>query len=255
MLQEKERESTSQTALVTGAGQGIGRALALSLAARGYVVFVNDVGAGRADQVVAEVLRAGGEAYSKYADISDSVAVNNMVDGIIKEFGHIDILVNNARAEPPRPESLPHEEWWDRIFAVNLKGAYLCSMACFENMKEQGFGRIVNISSIQAYAGKAEDDWIAYSSAKSGLQGLTRSLAKRGMTSGITVNIVAPDYIETEVMEKRWGRVKMAQYAQSVPMGRGGKPDDVVKAVLFLVDSGFITGETIFVNGGRFVLS
>ncbi|NGM62469.1 SDR family oxidoreductase [Sphingobacterium sp. SGG-5] len=251
MLREKNR----QIALITGAGQGIGRALALSLAAKGFVVFVNDVNADRANQVVDEILKAGGTAYVKCADVSNEGVVRTMINGIIAEFGPIDILINNARTEPPRPEKFSLGEWWDRIFAVNLKGAYLCSLACFDAMEQQGYGRIINISSIQAYAGKAEEDWIAYSSAKSGMLGLSRSFAKRGMTSGITTNIVAPDYIETEVMERRWGKEKMAQYANSVPVGRGGKPDDVVKAVLFLIDSDFITGETIFVNGGRFVLS
>lgn len=251
----QEAKLTMPTALITGGGQGIGRAVAMSLAGHGFVVFVNDISGERAREVVNEVRRAGGRAYPVCADVSEGSSVHKMVNRIIEEFGAVDILVNNARAEPPRPETLSQEEWWDRIFAVNLKGAYLCSMACFEAMKRQNYGRIINISSIQAYAGKAEDDWIAYSSAKSGMLGLTRSLAKRGLTAGITANVIAPDYIETEVMEKRWGKEKMAQYAASVPVGRGGKPADVVKAVLFLVDSDFITGETIFVNGGRFVLS
>ncbi len=244
-----------RTVLVTGAGQGIGRAMAMCLAAEGFWVFVNDINPERATQVMDEVTGLGGKAFTKCADVSDDAAVHKMITEVIDETGRIDVLINNARAEPPRPQALSHEQWWDHVFAVNLKGAYLCSMACFESMKQAGYGRIINISSIQAYAGKAEDDWIAYSSAKSGMQGLTRSFAKRGMTSGITANIIAPDYIETEVMEKRWGKEKMAQYANSVPIGRGGKPEDVTKAVLFLIDSDFITGETIFVNGGRFVLS
>jgi|SRR5690606_26035873 len=248
-------ERNIQTALITGAGQGIGRALALKLAARGYVVFVNDIIATRADEVVSTIRKEGGKAYARYADIARADMVQEMIKDIISEFGAIDVLINNARAEPPRPATLSQEEWWDCVFAVTLKGAYLAAMACFDTMKSQRYGRIINISSIQAYAGKAEDDWIAYSSAKSGMIGLTRSLAKRGLSSGITANIVAPDYIETEVMLSRWGKEKMAQYEATVPVGRAGTPEDVTKAVLFLIDSDFITGETIFVNGGRFVLT
>ncbi len=242
-------------ALVTGSGQGVGRALAIHLAKQGIIVFVNDVDRERASRVVAEIEAMNGKALVACADVSDVESVNVMVKDIFDQYGRIDILINNARAEPPRPQSLSHDQWWDCVLNVNLKGAYLCSLACFDLMEKQRFGRIINISSIQAYSGKAEDDWIAYSTAKSGMQGLTRSFARRGMTLGITANIVAPDYIETEVMERRWGKEKMAQYANSVPIGRGGTPQDVVKAVAFLIDSDFITGETIFVNGGRFVLS
>ena len=250
-----EQNIKEKTAIVTGAGQGIGRAIAIQLAKNGAIVFVNDIDNNKAEKVAAEIIMTGGKACAKCVDVSDSVKINNMISEIIKEYGHIDLLINNARAEPPRPKDTSIEDWWDRVFAVTLKGAYLCSVACFEFMQQGRYGRIINISSIQAYMGKPDDDWIAYSSAKSGMFGLTRSLAKRGMKNGITVNIVTPDYIETEVMEQRWGKEKMAQYAETVPIGRSGKPEDVVKAVLFLIDSDFITGETIFVNGGRFVLS
>lgn len=241
--------------MITGAGQGVGRALAIQLASQGLMVFVNDIHHDRANQVVDEIKQLGGKAQATYANVADAQAVHKMVKEILDAYDAVDILINNARAEPPRPDALSPDEWWDCVLDVNLKGAYLCSLACFEAMKQKGQGRIINMSSIQAYAGKAEDDWIAYSAAKAGMLGLTRSLAKRGMTFGITVNVIAPDYIETEVMEKRWGKEKMAQYASTVPIGRAGTPEDVVKAALFLIDSSFISGETIFVNGGRFVLS
>jgi NAD(P)-dependent dehydrogenase (short-subunit alcohol dehydrogenase family) len=121
-------------------------------------------------------------------------------------------------------------------------------------MKRQQFGRIINISSIQAFAGNAADDWIAYSCAKAGMIGLTRSLAQAGLKLSITANAIAPDYIETEVMEARWGRDKMREFAASVPIGRAGQPEEVAQAVLFLVNSGFITGETLFITGGRMVI-
>ena len=241
-------------ALVTGAGQGIGRAVAKALAANGARVAVNDVDHTRAERVAAEIVAQGGEGRAAVADVSCRAEVETIVAGIIADFGRLDILVNSARVEPPRPEGVSDEQWWDRVLAVDLKGAYLCAMAAWESMQRQQFGRIVNISSVQAVLGKGDDEWIAYSCAKAGMLGLTRSLAQRGMRQGITANAVAPDYIETEVMQKRWSPETLEGYRAGVPIGRAGQPDDVADAVLFLVQSGFITGETIFVNGGRFVL-
>lgn len=244
----------NRVALVTGAGQGIGRAIATALAARGASVAVNDVRRDRADRVVDEIVAAGGMAVAAVADVSSRDEVEAMVAGILQRFGRLDILVNGARVEPPRPEGLSCDEWWDRLMAVDLKGAYICSMVAWEPMQRQGYGRVINISSVVALLGKVEDDWIAYSCAKAGLLGLTRSLARRGMRLGITANAVAPDYIETEVMESRWGREKMDAMAAGVPIGRAGRPEEVADAVLFLAQADFITGETINVNGGRFVL-
>lgn len=243
-----------EVALVTGAGQGIGRAIARALADRGATVAVNDVDCGKAERTASEITAAGGRAVPAVADVSCRDAVWAMVEEIVREFGRLDVLVNFARVEPPRPEGLSDDEWWDRVLAVDLKGAYLCAMAAWEPMQRQQFGRIINISSVQAFLGKADDDWIAYSCAKAGMLGLTRSLARRGMHLGITVNAVAPDYIETEVMQTRWGQEKLGELAASVPLGRAGRPDEVADAVLFLVQAGFITGETVHVNGGRFVL-
>ena len=243
-----------KVALVTGAGQGIGRAIAQALAAQGTSVAVNDVDRTRADRVVTEIVANGGTAIAAVADVSQRDEVDAMVSGILGSFEHLDILVNCARVEPPRPESVSDEEWWDRVLAVDLKGAYLCAMAAWEPMQRQLYGRIINISSVQAELGKGEDDWIAYSCAKAGMLGLTRSLAQRGMRQGITANTVAPDYIETEVMQDRWSPETLEAYRANVPIGRAGLPGDVSDAVLFLIEASFITGETVHVNGGRFVL-
>lgn len=243
-----------KVALVTGAGQGIGRATAQALAAGGARVAVNDVDPARADRVVSEIATSGGTAIAAVADVSRRHEVDAMVAGILESFGRLDILVNSARVEPPRPESVSGEDWWDRVLAVDLKGAYLCAMAAWEPMQRQQFGRIINISSVQAELGKGDDDWIAYSCAKAGMLGLTRSLAQRGMRQGITANAVAPDYIETEVMQDRWNPETLEAYRANVPIGRAGLPEDVSDAVLFLVEASFITGETVHVNGGRFVL-
>lgn len=243
-----------RVALITGAGQGIGRAIARALAARGVCVAVNDVDGARAERVVMEIAAAGGTAVAAVADVSQRDEVHAMVAGLVEQYARLDILVNSARVEPPRPATLNDEQWWDRVLAVDLKGAYLCTTAAWQPMQRQQHGRVVNISSVQGVMGRGEDDWIAYSCAKAGMLGLTRSLAQRGMRQGITVNAVAPDYIETEVMTARWGRQRMDELAASVPIGRAGQPKDVSDAVLFLVQASFITGETIFVNGGRFVL-
>ncbi|MCX7824498.1 MAG: SDR family oxidoreductase [Verrucomicrobiae bacterium] len=249
-----ETEINGKIALVTGAGQGIGRAIALALAARGATVAVNDVKREKTDKVVAEIVAAGGGAFAACADVSRRDEVERMVGGIVGQFDRLDILVNGARVEPPRPAGMGPEDWWNRVLDVDLKGAWLCSMAALEPMKRRQFGRIINISSIQAYMGNADEEWIAYSCSKAGMGGLTRSLALAGLKLGITANAIAPDYIETEVMEARWGREKMRELAAGVPMGRAGRPEEVADAVLFLVKSGFITGETIFLTGGRFVI-
>jgi 3-oxoacyl-[acyl-carrier protein] reductase len=243
-----------RVALVTGAGQGIGRAIAQALAGRGATVAVNDVDRDRVERVAAELQAAGGRAAAAVADVSSRQAVEAMVEGIVAQFGRLDILVNNARVEPPRPDALSRDQWWERVLAVDLKGAYLCAMAAWPIMERRQFGRVINISSVQAVLGKADDDWIAYSCAKAGLLGLTRSLSRRGMRQGITANAVAPDYVETEVMQARWGQDRLDELAASVPLGRAGRPEEVADAVLYLVQAGFTTGETIHVNGGRFVL-
>jgi len=243
-----------KVALVTGAGQGIGRSIALALSAQGAAVAVNDIDRGRVARVVDEIVAAGRQAVAAAADVSCHAAVEAMVAAVVTQFGRLDVLVNNARFEPPRPAGLSDDDWWDRVLAVDLKGAYLCALAAWPILERLQFGRVVNISSVQALLGKPDDDWIAYSCAKAGMLGLTRSLARRGMRQGITVNAVAPDYIETEVMQARWGQEKLDELAASVPLGRAGRPEEVADAVLYLVQAGFITGETIHVNGGRFVL-
>lgn len=239
-----------KVALITGAGQGIGRAIAKAWAAEGAVAAVNDISRDKVERVVAEITAAGGQAVAAVADVSQRLEVEAVVAQLIQSFGRIDLLVNGARVEPPRPATVSLEDWWDRTLDVALKGAYLCSMAVLPHMERQQFGRIVHLSSIQGFLGKGDDDWIAYSCAKAGMIGLTRSLAKRCMKQGVTVNTIALGYIETEMMEKRWSPERLRELAAVTPVGRSGRPEEVADTVLFLANAAFITGEIIFLTGG-----
>jgi 3-oxoacyl-[acyl-carrier protein] reductase len=243
-------ELEEKVALVTGAGQGIGRVIAKALAAEGAVVAINDISRAKVERVVAEIAAGGGQAVPAIADVSQRREVEAIAAKLIERFERIDILVNGARVEPPRPKTVSLEEWWDRTLNVALKGAYFCSMAVLPYMERQHFGRIVNLSSIQGFVGKGDDDWIAYSCAKAGMIGLTRSLAKRCARQGITVNAIAPGYIETEIMETRWSPKRLSELAASVPIGRAGRPEEIADAVLFLAKAAFMTGEILFITGG-----
>lgn len=239
---------------MTGAGQGIGYAIATSLAGNGCGVVVNDIHEEKAQAVVSAICADNGRAIAACADVSKSEAVDAMVERILEEFGRLDILVNNARPEPPRPAGLSLENWWDRVVDVALKGAYLCSIATLKGMKRQRYGRIINISSIHALAGHGDPDWFAYSSAKAGMVGLTRSLALAGLKYGITSNAILPGYIESDAVKLRWKPEELAAYRKAVPLRRAGRPSDIAEAVIFLAKSSYITAELLFVTGGRFVL-
>lgn len=243
-----------KVALVTGAGQGIGREVAITLAECGIKVALNDINEEKARLAVSEISAASGCAITACCDVSNSKAVQAMVAHVLKEFGRLDILVNNARPTPPCPAGLSLEDWWDRVINVALKGAYLCSVAALEPMERQRYGRVINISSIHALAGHADPEWFAYSSAKAGMIGLTRSLAQRGLEYGITSNAILPGYIESETVVQRWTSEQIAAYRDSVPLRIVGRPSDIAEAVIFLANSRYITGELLFITGGRFVL-
>jgi 3-oxoacyl-[acyl-carrier protein] reductase len=236
----------NRVALVTGGSRGIGRAIALALAAAGGAVAVNYRERVEEAQAVAEGIRQGGGRAAIFgADVSLRVAVQSMVHDIETELGPIDILVNNAGMAAARGLEDITEEDFDHALAVNLKSAFLCTQAVLPGMRARRWGRIVNISSIGARLGAGSVS-IAYAAAKAGVEGLTRGYALRLASEGVTVNAIAPGLIDTDM-----GRPLIeAGVVGRIPAGRAGTGEEIAQAVLPLVSNAFMTGQTISVNGG-----
>lgn len=237
---------TNRVALVTGASRGIGRGAALALAKAGAAVAVNyRERREEANAVTRAICDAGGRAAAFDADVSLGVDVRKMARDIETRLGPIDILVNNAGMAAARGLDDITEEDFDRSVAVNLKSAFLCTQAVLPGMRARRWGRIVNISSIGARIGAGSVS-IAYAAAKAGLEGLTRGYALRLASEGVTVNAVAPGLVDTEM-----GKPLIdAGVAGRIPVGRAGTADEIAQAVLLLVGNGYMTGQTIAVNGG-----
>ncbi len=239
-----------KVAIVTGAGRGIGKAIAISLALEGANVIVNDIDIQTAKKVAKEIKSLDQQALAIQVDVSDSKEVNRMVQLILKKFKRVDILVNNAAIiKRGLIEDLAEEDW-DRVIDVNLKGAFNCMKAVVGIMKKQRYGKIVNISSI---AGKIGDLASApcYGASKAGMTCLAKSLARELASYNINVNVVAPHAIETD-MSREWSEEKRKSIIADIPLARLGEPEDVAEAVAFLVSdkAKFITGEVLDVNGG-----
>ena len=240
-----------RAALVTGAARGIGQAIALRLAAEGAAVALLDVrDAGEAAQ---SIRAGGGKALCFHADVTDPAAVEAVVAETVRAWGSVDILVNNAGiiARGTLLELTP--EIWKRVLDVNVNGAFNCCKAVVPHMIRQGFGRILNITSV---AGKTGDVTAApvYGTSKGALNALTRSLARQLAPHGITVNAIAPHAIQTD-MSAEWSAEKRAEILRGIPLGRLGKPEEVAAAAAFLAsgEAGFITGEVLDLNGGFFM--
>jgi 3-oxoacyl-[acyl-carrier protein] reductase len=239
-----------KVAVVTGAAQGIGRAIAEALARRGADVVVADLNVEKAEAMAKEIAAdTGRRAIAVQVDVADHASAKAMIDRAIAEFGRIDILVNNAGITRDNLIMRMKEDDWDLVLNVNLKGAFNCSKAIIRPMMKQHYGRIVNITSVSGLAGQVGQT--NYSSSKAGLIGFTKALAKEVGSRNITVNAVAPGFIETDLTADLPQDLKdMA--IQMTPVGRFGKPEDVANAVVFLAsdDANFITGQVLSVDGG-----
>ena len=240
----------NKVAIVTGAGRGIGKAIAIALAREGANIIAIDVDIQTAEEVAKEIKSLDRQALAIRVDVSYSKEVNRMVQSVLKKFKRVDILVNNAAIIKRGSIEDLTEEDWDRVMDVNLKGAFNCAKAVVGTMKKQRYGKIVNISSI---AGKIGDLASApcYGASKAGMTCLAKSLARELASYGINANVVAPHAIETD-MSKEWSEEKRKSIIADIPLGRLGEPEDVAEAVVFLVSdkAKFITGEVLDVNGG-----
>lgn len=239
-----------KTAVVTGAGRGIGRAIALRLAAEGANVIVNYNGsAKRAEEVVNEITACGGHAEAIQCSVSDFESVAAMMDGVIKKYGSIDILVNNAGITKDNLLMKMSEGDFDAVIDTNLKGVFNCMKHVARQMIKQRGGRIINISSVSGVLGNAGQ--ANYCAAKAGVIGLTKSFAREVASRGVTVNAVAPGFIETEMTEVLSDAVK-AGATEQIPMKHFGTTEDIAGAVTFLASgaAGYITGQVICVDGG-----
>jgi 3-oxoacyl-[acyl-carrier protein] reductase len=244
---------TGRIALVTGAGRGIGKAIAIGLARAGATVAINDINPDACEHVAAELAP---NAAAFHADVSNKHAVQAMIDGVLDKWGRLDILVNNAGVEP-HASLLTLDEWdWRRTIDVNLTGPFLCSQSAARVMKDTGGGVIVNIASIAGRAAGLRDR-SAYVASKTGLVGLTKECARELAAYSIRVNAVCPGVIITErTAHLRHNEEQMKKWLEDIPQGRLGEPDDVVGLVLFLCSdaAAYITGQAIHVDGGKVML-
>ena len=239
-----------KTALVTGASRGIGRAIALCLAAEGARVAINYAGNVKAaEEVKAAIEAAGGTAILCQADIADSAAVEAMVANVVKEFGTIDILVNNAGITRDTLLMRMKNEDFAKVLDTNLKGVFYCTKAVSKLMMKKRSGRIVNMASVVGLVGNAGQT--NYAAAKAGVIGFSKSAAKELASRGITVNVVAPGFIGTDMTAGLPESVK-EKALSDIPLGRAGQPEDVANAVLFLASdqASYITGQVVNVDGG-----
>ncbi len=239
--------------LVTGGSRGIGRAICLQLAAQGATIGINYVSnSTAAEEVLGEITAQGGKGFISGFDVADSKAVQKAVKEITAEQGGVDILVNNAGITRDGLMARMKDDDWDAVLNTNLKGAFTCSKAAMRGMMKKRWGRIINITSVIGFLGNAGQ--VNYASAKAGLVGLTKSMARELAGRQITVNCVAPGYIATDMTSELSEDIQESIKAQ-IPLGSLGTPEDVAGAAAYLAseESGYMTGQTLHVNGGMYM--
>ncbi len=239
-----------KTAIVTGGTRGIGRAIALTLAAQGANIIINYTSnAQKAEEVVQQIKERGGNAIAVKGNVSKYDEVQNMIAVAEKHFSSIDILVNNAGITKDTLLMKMKEEDWDQVIAVNLKGAYNCTKAVIRKMMKQKCGKIINLASVVGITGNVGQ--ANYAASKAGVIGFTKSIAREVATRGINVNAIAPGYIQTDMTDILSDEVKEVIKNQ-IPMKRLGRPEDVANIVAFLCseEADYITGQIIHVDGG-----
>jgi 3-oxoacyl-[acyl-carrier protein] reductase len=243
---------TGRIALVTGASQGIGRAIALRLARDGATVAVAARNEAKLAEVVAEISAAGGTAAAFVLDMANEESIRNCTKAVIAQFGKIEILVNNAGITRDMLTLRMKRADWDDVLTTNLTGAFLMSQACMSSMLKARWGRMINITSVVGEAGQAGQ--VNYAASKAGMIGMTKSLARELGGRSITVNAVAPGYIETAMTAVLTEEQKTAMTSQ-VPLARAGTDADIAGAVAFLAseDAAYVTGHTLDVNGGMYM--
>ena len=242
-------ELKDKVALVTGGGQGIGRVIGGNLAKSGAHVIFGDINLENAEKSAKAILANGGSASATLLNVADPENVKEVFDSIVKEFKPLDILVNNAGITKDGLFVRMKEDDWDRVLAVNLKGSFLCGQQAAKQMMKQRQGAIVNIASIVGVMGNAGQ--ANYSASKAGLIGLTKTMARELAPRNITVNAVAPGFIDTEMTRVLDEKIK-DKLIEQIPLSRLGLPEDIANSVAFLVSSrsSYITGQVLNVNGG-----
>lgn len=241
-----------QVAVITGGARGIGKAIAEGLAKKGITLVIADISLEQAMETSAEIGKLGVKTIAVKLDVSKSDEVTKTFEDVSKEFGRIDILINNAGITRDGLVLRMKEDDWDAVININLKSVFLCSKEAVKIMAKQRYGRIVNIASVVAFMGNPGQ--ANYSASKAGIVGLTKTIAKEYASRGITANVVAPGFITTAMTDALPENVK-EEMKRAIPLGRFGTVEDVANAVVFLAspDSGYITGQVVHVNGGMYM--